>query len=836
MHVVKISMEEYTFADLLRQYRAREKISQAELVQKLEAKISLRTIKHWEKGDYLPRYRQDILLLAEALLLSRAEVNRLLVSAKQEREYELEEDISSPFVLRPLQIPSRAEHFTGREAELVQLMIALKPGLVLAVCGTGGIGKTALVAELIYRLNESGELVKRFPDGLIFYSFYGRPSTELALEHVVKSYYVQARDYSPNTVRRILGGKDALIVFDGTEDAASFNEVLDAVSGSCCVLITSRKRSDARMQRQDLGPLEPEKALDLLRSWSPNEIDNEIAAMQICQWIGYLPLAIRLIGHYLKSTGELTSEYFDWLEKKTLRILKNDEIKEDKDSLFQLIERNLQQVGDVARPIMSLIGLLALAPFEKEVIEEVLQGGPIRQSLNMLVDYGILQRLSNRNYLVIHALIHTYAHTFLTSTDEILTASADYFTVRVKQKGYQSSEGTSEHIVSLLTKLKDRNFWKTATTLAQGSDDYLSLQGHWAYLRVAREIGVTAFVELGDKYNAGVFLNKLGIIYRDLGLVESSVGCYQKALINAREIDDDQLIIDTYANLGVSYRELGQIKSAMDCHFQALDILSNTPYPRGEVRNLIGIGLAYFALGEHTTAIEHYERALSIAHDIEDTLNEANVLNNLGQVYLEKGSLEEAANYFEQSLILSQKLSHLSGQANSFGNLAIVMRQMGKTEEAIKLHERALDISRELNYARTLGEQFNGLGICFSILKQFELARDYFARANDIAIKIGNLGFQGTCLINLGSIYHELGQLEAAIRYLELAFDIFQNVGTESGMSLSSFSIACIYNELKNKDQAKKYLVIAMPYLSKVNTPYSKQAQELLLSLENDPG
>ena len=47
----------------------------------------------------------------------------------------------------PLQRPARATHFTGREAELAQLLDDLQPGRVVTLTGPGGIGKSALAAE-----------------------------------------------------------------------------------------------------------------------------------------------------------------------------------------------------------------------------------------------------------------------------------------------------------------------------------------------------------------------------------------------------------------------------------------------------------------------------------------------------------------------------------------------------------------------------------------------------------------------------------------------------------------------------------------------------------------
>ncbi|MEM7113077.1 MAG: hypothetical protein AAF614_11640, partial [Chloroflexota bacterium] len=52
----------------------------------------------------------------------------------------------------PMEKPPRVIHFTNREEDLAKLMKDLQPGRVITLCGPGGIGKTALAAETVWRL------------------------------------------------------------------------------------------------------------------------------------------------------------------------------------------------------------------------------------------------------------------------------------------------------------------------------------------------------------------------------------------------------------------------------------------------------------------------------------------------------------------------------------------------------------------------------------------------------------------------------------------------------------------------------------------------------------
>ena len=115
----------------------------------------------------------------------------------------------------PLQLPRRAQHFHGREELIEEVLRALHPGSVVTLYGIGGIGKTAVTAEAAARVAAA----KRFPEGVIFYSFYGRPATDLALEHILNSLGVERQGSLDDNTRAALGGRKLLLILDGAEEA-----------------------------------------------------------------------------------------------------------------------------------------------------------------------------------------------------------------------------------------------------------------------------------------------------------------------------------------------------------------------------------------------------------------------------------------------------------------------------------------------------------------------------------------------------------------------------------------------------------------------------------------
>ena len=156
-----------------------------------------------------------------------------------------------------------------------------------------------------------------------------------------------------------------MLLLDGTEDADNLPAVLD-VAGGCGVLVTSRKRQDAKAQRQDIEPLETDEAVALLQAWGKSQADDKTTVGQICELVGRLPLAVRLVGRYLDEAGETAGEYLAWLETTPIRALAQGEHKED--SVAVLLERSLEQVSDEAAEALGIVGRLAWAGFGVEPI------------------------------------------------------------------------------------------------------------------------------------------------------------------------------------------------------------------------------------------------------------------------------------------------------------------------------------------------------------------------------------------------------------------------------------------------------------------------------------
>ncbi|MBV7326792.1 tetratricopeptide repeat protein [Chloroflexi bacterium TSY] len=564
----------------------------------------------------------------------------------------------------PLQRPPRAEHFQDRQDELAQLLDQLQPGQVATLCGPGGMGKSALAAEAIWTLAPANDPPARFPDGIVFHSFYNQPQIALALEQIALSFGEDPRGSVQDAAQRALSRRTALLVLDGTEAADNLSALLD-IRNRCGVLITSRERRDALSSRQDLHPLPDADAVTLLQEWAGAQANDPTTHQRIVELVGRLPLAVRLAGRYLAQSGMAARDYCRWLSETPLTAL--DQGQRQSESMLLLLARSLAQLSHQAQTALATLGLPALAPFPVEAITASLALENQWTTISMLgelVNYGLLLHNSTQQpnqqtnqqptYQLSHALIHTYAHTHLTPQPHTLQRLVAWLTETINQNqtNFPLLATLRPHVITLQERCAEASMWQEVEDLAWAIEDYLDLQGYW----IERLSVIQAAQTNKARQAEGVWLGNLGRAYVMLGQVEKAIEQYQQALAIAIEIGDRRAQGNHLGNLGIAYRDLGQVEEAIEQHQQALAIAIEIGDRRSEGVWLGNLGNAYRNLGQVEEAIEQYQQALAIAIEIGDRRNEGVWLGNLGNTYADLGQVEEAIEQYQQALVIFEEI------------------------------------------------------------------------------------------------------------------------------------------------------------------------------------
>jgi tetratricopeptide (TPR) repeat protein len=596
----------------------------------------------------------------------------------------------------PRQLPALDAHFFGRDKELAELLDRLHPGKVVAICGPGGMGKSVLAAQSVHRLEPD-----RFPDGIVFHSFYHQASTEMALQTICAAFCIEAKANLAATVQQVLSGRRALLILDGAEQADDLPAVL-RLHGACGVLITSRKRSDAQGARLDLTPLEDEDAAEVFQQYSGSA--GDAASVQaICTILGGWPVGLRIAGRYLSTTGESAADYLKWLKHEPFKELASGAHQEENAAL--LLRRSVDAVSADARLVLELAGCLAFAPIAREPVAAILESDErrARTALNELVNYGLLERREER-WQTSHALIHTYARTALALSTESLVRLAAYYIVwcRAQSKaglpGYALLDAERAHCLRLMESCLASKLQQEVIRLVKATHTYLDRQGYWAELLAALSMNLTAAQQSGDRKDEGVCLGNLGYTCEKRGEREQALSWYEQSLLILRELGERKQEGILLNNMAASYDTQGIYELALQQYEQSLSIKREVGDRKGEGTTLNNIGGVYDTKGEWERALRHYEQCLPIRQEVGDKSGEGTTLNNIAVIYRAQGKPAKAIEYYEQALAICQQLGDRAGEAVTCGNIGLPYKDLGDLAKAEEYISHAVKIAEAIGH------------------------------------------------------------------------------------------------------------------------------------------
>ncbi|XCN75146.1 MAG: tetratricopeptide repeat protein [Candidatus Electrothrix aestuarii] len=594
-------------------------------------------------------------------------------------------------------LPTEDDIFLHREAELAWLDEHLSPDRVVAVCGPGGMGKSALAARAVRSLPPD-----RFPDGIIFHTFYHQAETTKALQTIAHALGLKAEADLEQQVAAALGSRQALLVLDGAEEAEDLQAVLP-LRGRCGVLVTTRKKSDCGPFRWDLQALPDDEAEEVLRAWGGQAGDQE-AIEQIAELLGGWPVALRLAGHYLHSTGEPATDYLRWLQEEPFKELGESE-EHQRDNAALLLRRSTAQVGEDARLVLGLAGCLAFDLLSPAPMTALLEGDErrCRKAVNELVNYGLLERRGERLHIG-HALIHEYAARNLALSRETLERVAAYYIDWCREQsaagvpGYARMDDERGHCLRLIRACLDGELWQEVKDLVGAIQVYLDRQGWWTERLAALEMRLTAARQTGDRRDEAWCLNSLGYTCARRGDQEKALAWFEQCL--------------------PVYHEQGMRK-------EEGVLLNNMAY-------------IYDDLGKYEQALEQYEQSLSIRREVGDREGEGTTLNNIGTLYWAQKKYDEALPYYEQCLPIHREVGDTIGEGTTLNNIASIYDAQGKPGKAVEYYKKALAIVTELGDRKLEAEDSWNIGLAYEDMGDFTKAEEYIALAVEIEEQIGH--------------------------------------------------------------------------------------------------
>jgi len=349
---------------------------------------------------------------------------------------------------------SRNLDFVGRSDDLDTLHAILEKRESVGIrpaglTGMGGIGKTQLAVEYVYRYRDS------YPDG-IFWVNAAEPLPQ-GLAQVGGWLRPKVRGEPPERQLQVAFEElsrrpDALLVFDNREDPTQLVRPVGSegipLNLPCRVLFTTRQRELGRFHSVEVSVLPEEPALQLLlRHDSRHTIRDDpnhperLEAKAIGRLLGWLPLALELAGAFLAEWPDVSlADYRKRLQKKGCLPTLDSEVENLSKVNFQPIHdaavaatlqtqwEALKQGDETARLLLRVAGQFSEAAVIPSAMLGLFAGvpdqsqpgdpSPLRRALKRLHDVRLVEELREHR-VRLHPLVREFAEA-LTPKDETL--------------------------------------------------------------------------------------------------------------------------------------------------------------------------------------------------------------------------------------------------------------------------------------------------------------------------------------------------------------------------------------------------------------------------------
>ena len=698
----------------------------------------------------------------------------------------------------------RNPFFTGRVETLQRLHQSLSPDEIVDLTqphlhGLGGIGKTQIAVEFIYRYRGEYEaaLWVRADSQTLRNDF-------LNIANILKlpERNEQNQDLILDAIKYWL--QDHLgwiLIFDNTDDPGKIKEFLPTARTGH-VLITTRNRTVRKAHSIVIEKMEPEEgATFLLKRANVKDATekNRSIARNISIAMDGLPLALDQAGAYIEENEYSLSEYLDLYEKERKYLLQqrgdsNFNHPESVTTTFSMAFDKVRQENPASVDLLHLCSFLHPDAIPLEIITEgACKLGPefesvaaseikLNAAIKELLRYSLVNRNGEKRTLTVHQLVQAVLIDQMDQETQKLWAERSVRTVShifprgsdIDYEAWERCQRYLPHAQACIKLIDPKNLdLDEAADLLFNVAKYFLARGQYMEAQTLYEQDIQILSKLWKSLTSEL------VAAQSESMKDTAVKLNERL----SRVFWDRVNVRTA--LAYTLHQLGNYEQAISLYQQVLADIAVVDKEEYHYTSqaLNGLAYVYKDQGNYTEAEKLYLQVWPILEENFGRKSQevAGVLNNLGRLYFEQYNLNQAEVFYREALEIIESLlaPEHPRLALGYSQLGDLFRAQHKYRQAESYLKKALDISEKAlgQEHPEVGHHLNQLGLLYINQRKYVEAERLLRRALTIAEKThGTMHREvGVNLTNLGDLYERQKMEAKAEPFYQQALVIFEN-------------------------------------------------------------